>query len=88
MLLVRFYDYWQNDNLTPPQALRNAQQWVRDTSNGDKQAYFKGFLPELTGNRMPSSTADYLYKAVIFSHPEANDFAHPFHWAAFTYVGV
>ena len=88
MLLVRFYDYWQNDQLTPAQALRKAQQWVRDTPNGEKEVYFKGFIPELASSRMPYAAASDLYQSLAFSDPDANDTAHPFYWAAFTYVGV
>jgi CHAT domain-containing protein len=88
MLLVRFYDYWQNDKFEPAKALRKAQRWVRDTSNGEKEAYFKGFIPELEGTRMPYAAASALYQSLAFSAPDTNDVAHPFYWAAFTYVGV
>jgi CHAT domain-containing protein len=66
MLLTRFYDLWRKDGLEPALALRKAQKWVRDTSNGEKAAYFN----------------------LVTLDPNANDFAHPFHWAAFTYVGA
>ncbi|MFE4105414.1 CHAT domain-containing protein, partial [Almyronema epifaneia] len=33
MLLVRFYDYWREDKLEPAIALREAQKWLRDTTN-------------------------------------------------------
>ncbi|NEZ66347.1 CHAT domain-containing protein [Leptolyngbyaceae cyanobacterium CCMR0082] len=88
MLLVYFYDGWQKKNLEPTQALRNAQQWVRDTPNGEKEAYFKGFIDELAGSRIPYEAASELYQSVAFSDPDANDVAHPFYWAAFTYVGI
>ncbi|MBD2552111.1 CHAT domain-containing protein [Limnothrix sp. FACHB-708] len=29
ILLTKFYDLWRNDHLTPPIALRQAQQWLR-----------------------------------------------------------
>ncbi|MEM6904160.1 MAG: CHAT domain-containing protein, partial [Pseudomonadota bacterium] len=66
MLLTRFYDLWQKDGLAPATALCRAQQWVRDTSNGEKAAYFN----------------------LITLNPNVNDFEHPFHWAAFTYMGA
>jgi CHAT domain-containing protein len=65
-----------------------AQRWVRDTTNEQKVASFKDFLPEFTGSRMAADTADTLYKSVILSLSNARDFAHPFYWAAFHYVGV
>ena len=88
MLLARFYDFWRKDGLEPAAALQKAQQWVRDTSNREKITYFKGFIPEFSGSRMAAQTADFLYKQVILAHPDDRDFAHPFHWAAFSYTGV
>ena len=57
ILLTKFYDLWRNDHLTPPNALRQAQQWFRDTkrsaiyqetnltptSNNDHPYYWAGF---------------------------------------------
>jgi CHAT domain-containing protein/tetratricopeptide (TPR) repeat protein len=88
MLLTRFYDLWRIDGLAMDQALRQAQQWVRDTTNGEKIAYFKDFMPTQSTAKMPASAADYLYKSLILSRPDERAFAHPFHWAAFSYVGV
>jgi CHAT domain-containing protein/tetratricopeptide (TPR) repeat protein len=87
MLMVRFYELWKRDGLAPPEALRQAQFWVRDTSNGEKARHFKGFLPEFQGQRLPVHVADTLYKAMM-ARPEENDFEHPFYWAAFGYTGV
>jgi CHAT domain-containing protein len=88
LLLTRFYDFWRKDGLAMDQALRQAQQWVRDTTNGEKIAYFKDFMPTQSTTKMPASAADYLYKSLILSRPDERDFAHPFHWAAFSYTGV
>ncbi|MEO0769204.1 MAG: CHAT domain-containing protein [Cyanobacteria bacterium J06649_4] len=88
MLLTRFYDFWRTEGLEISQALRQAQQWVRDTTNGEKAAYFKDFVPTQSVSKMPASTADHLYKSLILSDPNARDFAHPFHWAAFSYTGA
>jgi CHAT domain-containing protein len=88
MLLTRFYDLWRIEDLEIDQALRQAQQWVRDTTNGEKVAYFKAAIPELAGVKLPSSIASFLYQSVRLSNPKARDFAHPFHWAAFQYLGV
>jgi CHAT domain-containing protein/tetratricopeptide (TPR) repeat protein len=88
MLMVRFYELYRRDGLAPPEALRQAQFWVRDTSNGEKARHFKGFLPEFQGQRLPVHVADTLYKASVMARPEENDFEHPFYWAAFGYTGV
>jgi CHAT domain-containing protein len=97
MLLSRFYDLWRPQGpgiepLDPPEALRQAQIWVRDTTNDEKVAYFSNFMPEFNSqtptDKMAAETANYLHKALIFSRPQEQDFEAPFHWAAFTYVGV
>jgi CHAT domain-containing protein len=87
MLVVRFYQLWKDDGLEPPEALRQAQLWVRDTSNGRKAAYFKSFLPEFGGGRMPVHVADVLYRASVLARSDENDFEHPFYWAAFGHTG-
>ena len=88
VLMCRFYDLWRQVGLPPAEALREAQQWVRDTTNGEKVEYFKQPLPEFAATRMPVETADSLYKQFSIRDPNAREFSHPFHWAAFCYVGV
>jgi hypothetical protein len=48
-LMACFYDLWLKEELEPPEALRQAQIWLRDSDSG---------------------------------------YAHPFYWAAFSYVGA
>jgi CHAT domain-containing protein len=91
MLMARFYELWKCDSLEPPEALRQIQLWIRDTTNGEKADYFKGFLPEFQPeprSGLPVHVADTLYKASVLSHPDENDSEHPLYWAAFTYTGV
>ena len=88
ILLVRFYDFWQGENHNPTTALCQAQQWVHDTTNGEKLDYFKRLMPAPSASNLPHSTVDYLYKVLILARASDRDFAHPFHWAAFSHVGV
>jgi CHAT domain-containing protein len=88
MLMARFYELWKRDGLEPPEALRQAQLWIRDTTNGQKAEYFKGFLPEFESQKLPVHVADTLYKASILARPDENDFEHPFYWATFSYTGA
>jgi CHAT domain-containing protein len=88
MLLMHFYNFWQEENPEPTTALCQAQQWLRDTTNGEKLAYFKGLMQEPSISAVHASTIDYLYKALILAHWGDRDFAHPFHWAAFSHVGA
>ena len=73
ILLTRFYDFWRKENLEPSLALRRAQLWVRDTTSQEKAKYFKPDRPDL-------------FQVLILLPP--NEFAHPFHWSAFSYTGI
>ncbi|NEQ34006.1 MAG: CHAT domain-containing protein, partial [Leptolyngbya sp. SIO4C5] len=89
MLLVRFYDYWREDKLEPAIALRQAQKWLRDTTNEEKATYyFEQASALLPNSKTSQQTAEFLYDVVGFEETGARDFAHPFHWAAFSYTGV
>jgi hypothetical protein len=63
MLLARFYELWRKERMDPTEALRQAQQWVRDTTNGQKRDHFRGSLPEFSGSGMPAAAAGALYQA-------------------------
>ncbi len=90
LLLTKFYDFWRGDQALPPaQALRQAQIWLRDTTNEEKVQGLEASLPEFGGSsRFPESTARVLYDELTFRTPSDHDFAHPFHWAAFSYTGL
>jgi CHAT domain-containing protein/signal recognition particle subunit SEC65 len=93
MLLTRFYDLWRIEDLEIDQALRHAQQWVRDTTNSQKYKDLKNSLSKLSSSQIPDSVVndflkEFMIDYVIRRDPNARDFAHPFHWAAFQYVGV
>jgi hypothetical protein len=72
LLMARFYDLWRKEGREPPEALRQAQIWLRDSTNAEKEAFFRHALPELGATR----------------RFQDRDFAHPFYWAAFSYVGT
>ena len=74
VLLSRFYQLWRTDGLEPPAALRQAQLWLRDSTGPELAPYLQDSHPELA-TRLQQAT-------------NQRPFSHPFHWAAFTYVGV
>ncbi|MEO1068479.1 MAG: CHAT domain-containing protein, partial [Cyanobacteria bacterium J06638_6] len=91
LLLVRFYDFWRNDHLASAEALRQAQHWLRDTTNGQKLNYFEQQLANAGNNPSAADNAEWWCEYFFRQKPgklEDRSFAHPFHWAAFTYVGV
>ena len=78
ILLTRFYELWQEQNRSDPaEALRRAQQWVRDSSNGEKLEH----MPELmdAADRVPASARRLWEKG--------HGHRHPYFWAGFAYVG-
>ena len=88
MLLVRFYDYWREDKLEPAIALRQAQKWLRDTTDGEKATFFKTVHSQSAKLHPTTEVANYLFQELILKRPTSQDFAHPFHWAAFSYTGI
>ncbi|RMF79858.1 MAG: CHAT domain-containing protein [Nitrospirae bacterium] len=88
LLMARFYDLWRGERLHPAEALRQAQIWLRDSTNAEKEALFRAALPELTATRMAEETARRAFRAMILRRPEERDFAHPYYWAGFGYTGV
>jgi CHAT domain-containing protein len=90
MLMERFYRLWREEDGRPPAlALREAQRWLRDTTNREKADYFKRDVPAIAGARMPELVAAELYvDRMLQQEPDARDFEHPFWWAAFYLTGV
>jgi CHAT domain-containing protein len=76
LLVRRFFDLWRAGE-EPIRALRDAQRWLRDTTNGEKHDAYPG----LAALRPPPDTSlDAGWRA-------ARSHAAPDHWAAFTYTG-
>jgi len=81
MLLVgRFFELWHTHRCEPSEALRSAQLWLRDASNGELLSYAKKLLPSVD-----ASSGEWEYIAL---YPSERAFSDSRHWAAFTYVGV
>ncbi len=71
------------------EALRQAQIWVRDSTNREKLEYFKEVEKARPGDlKITREALKRIHKAIGFSDPGARDFAHPYYWAAFQYTGV
>lgn len=88
MLMEHFYRLWQKEKLSPAQALRAAQRWVRDTTNREKAEYFKRYSPALSDSRMPESVAVEFFTQAMSRDLDRPDFEHPYWWAAFYLTGV
>ncbi len=84
LLMRRFYEAWRVDGLDPAAALRCAQHWLRDSTNAEILA----FLGEPAASPAASDADEMICQALAKLAPDARAFAHPFHWAAFIYVGA
>ena len=87
MLMTQFYEYWRVDRLSPPDALRQAQIWLRDSTTEDKKKRFKNFVDSQAA-RMGAETAKAFYSKIGWDDDQSRVFKSPVYWAAFTYVGV
>jgi CHAT domain-containing protein len=88
MLMARFYDLWRDEGLQPSEALRKAQIWLRDTTNGEKEEYFKKSLSEYQRVKMPETSAREALHQMLLHNKDERSFTHPFYWAAFGYWGI
>jgi CHAT domain-containing protein len=88
MLLARFYEVWGNTERDPAEALRRAQQWVRDTTNGQNEITSGALCQSSRGVGCQRLSPARSYQACALLPAERHDYAHPYYWAAFGYVGV
>ncbi|WP_328472328.1 CHAT domain-containing protein [Actinoplanes sp. NBC_00393] len=84
-LMTEFYRRWRKDEPVPAAALRQAQQWVRDTTNEQKlQAYDDA----RAAGSLPDDVADGLSEDLLLEEPEERSDAGLDAWAAFGFVGA
>ncbi|WP_067792277.1 CHAT domain-containing protein [Actinomadura formosensis] len=87
MVAAEFYRRWRRDGHPPARALRDAQIWVRDTTNGEKAAVWERALDGDSG-WPPGEVADALLDHVLEREPDDRDEASIPAWAGFGHVGV
>ncbi len=92
MLMAYFYDQWRTQYPNEPaEAFRQAQIWVRDTTNKEKVEYLEQFDQEVFATstvKMAQPTARKLTSAVLNLKETERSFAHPYYWGAFGWTGV
>jgi CHAT domain-containing protein len=92
LLMERFYQHYLQEDLSIPEALRQAQIWLRDVSARALVERFtverQKMLSGSTGLLPPSVISEGYNRFKIDCKPEGRPFAHPFHWAAFTFSGA
>lgn len=84
LLMERFYRNHQEQGMSYPTALREAQLWLRDVTRREIGDYYKSFL------RMSEEEAQAAWMELDeqWKNPGDRPYASPFYWAAFTCTGV
>jgi CHAT domain-containing protein/ankyrin repeat protein len=91
LLMSTFYSFWLQGASEPAQALRDAQIWMRDTTNSQKVQAVEDALRGRVrpGNPWwPPETAERIRAELGPRNPQARDYSHPSQWGAFHYVGA
>ncbi|MFF9410773.1 CHAT domain-containing protein [Streptomyces anandii] len=83
LLMARFYQLWRGDGRAPAAALRAAQRWLRDTTNGEK---IRDLAPAARSNAGDQDLMG-LVRALRLRDPEGRPYTHPTDWAALSYHG-
>jgi CHAT domain-containing protein len=79
VLLARFYELWRAGLNPPAEALRQAQRWIRDSTNHQKVTLYPWY-----GEAYPGRTGGAAHR--MWLSARAHD--HPYWWAGFTYTGA
>lgn len=83
LLMARFYQLWRTEFLEPATALRNAQCWLRDTTNQEK---VRDLALVLTSSAEDEDAMS-LVRNLRLRDPQARPYQHPADWAALGYHG-
>ena len=78
LVAARLYEFWRKDGLAPWDALRQAQRWVRDSTNDEIARHFPS--AGLNGTKLRENERAFWGRA--------HGHSHPYHWGAFAYSGV
>jgi len=82
LLIEAFYRNHLERGMEPAAALRQAQTWLRSATRKELGEYYSSLL------RMSTDAAYFgLEEMVLKGQPEDRPYAHPYYWAAFTYLG-
>jgi CHAT domain-containing protein len=79
LVMARFHDLWPDAIPAASEALRQAQLWVRDATNGEHEGRFPIIFETVVGD-----TDEALHEIWRHRHHRA----HPSNWAGFTYIGA
>ena len=85
LLIKHFYRKHLKEGLSPDQALRFAQLWLRDATRKDLGETYKSIESIESITRMSHQEA---YRELVMNgDPGDNPYTNPYYWAAFTFTG-
>ena len=86
LLMSRMYANWTQSGLSPAEALRQAQYWLRTASQSEVTNVFDQISTTLS----PAERERYesAVRATRWGWDEDLPYSHPYHWAAFTFTGA
>jgi CHAT domain-containing protein len=87
MLMAHFYEAFPHKGQTPATSLRNAQCWLRDTTNAEKATWF---ADQAAAASNPEDAAAFtaMWRATVRKPPDSRAHTNPQYWAAFAHYGV
>ncbi len=88
MVVADFYRRWRLDLADPAAALRQAQRWVRDSTNGEKASMYATAHLDAPVRWLTPTAAAALHSEVAWADPDARDHASIDLWAGFAHYGV
>jgi CHAT domain-containing protein len=86
-LMIEFYRRWRWAHVPAATALRQAQQWLRDTTNGDKVQQYELALATGAG-WLPVEAAGPVLAELSLLEPDEREDVGLDAWGAFTFVGA
>lgn len=84
MMTCDFYRRWLLEHAEPAEALRDAQRWLRDTTNAEKLATFDE-LKEI--DKLPPGVVEGFRSALLKRKPDAHECSPLVLWAPIIYTG-
>lgn len=87
MLMTEFYRCWRQQQMAPSEALRDAQRWLRDSTNDEKSAHFEAAADAGEEWLSPTAAEDFL-DLLDSGDPDSRDHADIHAWGAFAHFGA
>jgi CHAT domain-containing protein len=88
LLIGRFYQAWLHEGLAPDRALREAQQWLRDSTNHQKTMWLRDAALRSHRLGLPFAALNHLYQTVGVRERDERSYSRLDNWAAFSYLGA